>query len=163
MLPLYELHRPDCVGRPGGRRHQFTSRASEAACGTRGLSILSSRVRARELLRHRELVASLVARLSRKTFRTNQTTGRAHLNKKGYARRVSGRCWIICQKTKSERLAKVRGDLRTVPVGKILENGLNRREPTVNLDRSSLTLFQKHLKVGAFLWFLILLHDRKLL
>ena len=60
MLPLYELCRPDCVGRPGGFRHP-RSQASEAACGARGLSVLSSRVRARELLRHRKWVASLGA------------------------------------------------------------------------------------------------------
>jgi hypothetical protein len=63
MLPLYALHRPNRVGRPSGLRHYFSSQASQAACRTRGLSLLSNRVRARELLRHRELVTSLDAGL----------------------------------------------------------------------------------------------------
>lgn len=56
VLPMYQLRGPNCVGRPG--RYKFTPQTSEAASGTRGLSILQSSIRASELLRKREWVTA---------------------------------------------------------------------------------------------------------
>ena len=65
LLSMHEMRGPNLAGRPGRSGNEFVPQSSEAAFGTRGLSVLPDGIRAPELLHNRECCATCLACMNR--------------------------------------------------------------------------------------------------